>query len=483
MGGKFRDPPFASAVPMDLLADERVLPGVYPMPIAPVRCTQRRSSMPSHRTFHNRGQSMKDQAPTTNTLLATLSVLFLFLTTSTFASQFTVLHNFQEHPAAYPASGLIADSAGNLYGTTAIQGDCPPLCGEVFQLERTSSGWLYHIVHKFHGPQGDGELPFGQLLLDSAGNLYGTTFSNGSSETCIAQHADCGTVFELSRSAKGGWAEKVLYRFKGKADGAFPQGNLFLDSAGNLFGTTLGGGSFNGSNCQLFGCGVIFELSPGVNGWKESVLYSFTGGGDGWRPEWLTPDSDGNFLGVAELGGSSGTGTVFKLTQQAGAWTLSVIYSFTGGSDGAYPSSQLIFDPQGNLYGTAGGGGIAGCGGSGCGTVFELSPNGSGWDFTDIYSFSGTDGGFPHGILFDSTGNMFGVAYGGIAKCPAVGCGVLFKLVPSTGDWTETVLHKFSGGLDGGLPHPVILDGAGNLFGAAGEGGTRNFGTIFEFTP
>ena len=122
---------------------------------------------------------MKDQAAAINPCLATLTVLLL-LTTRTFASQFTVLHNFKEHPAAYPASGLIADSAGNLYGTTAIEGECPPLCGVVFELERTSSGWQYHVVHNFNGPQGDGEEPFGQLLIDNAGNLYGTTFSNGS---------------------------------------------------------------------------------------------------------------------------------------------------------------------------------------------------------------------------------------------------------------------------------------------------------------
>ena len=302
-------------------------------------------------------------------------------------------------------------------------------------------------------------------------------------KSCITQHADFGTVFRLSRTETGGWAEKVLYRFKGKADGAYPEGNLLLDSEGNLFGSTLGGGSFTFRECQPSGCGVTFELSPDVHGWKESVLHSFTGGSDGYIPEWLTRRPNGNLLGVAYRGGTC-CGTVFELSPQAGAWTLSVLYSFSGGSDGGYPLSGLILDSQGNIYGSASEGGSKACDG-GCGTVFELSPNGSGWDFTDIYSFSGTDGESPHGILFDGTGNMFGVSlYGGDPNCDSpYGCGVLFKLVPSAGDWTETVLHKFSGGLDGGVPNPVVLDGADNLFGTAVEGGKRNFGTIFEFAP
>jgi uncharacterized repeat protein (TIGR03803 family) len=433
---------------------------------------------------------MKGQAAMRKAPLTILLAVFASLASNVFASQFTVMHNFRAHPAAYPASGLIADAEGNFYGTTAIQNtSCPPLCGTVFELAHTSSGYQYHVIHNFRGPQGDGELPFGRLLFDSAGNLYGTTFSEGDSN-CTSQHADCGTVFKLSRTVTCHWSEKVLYRFKGGADGAFPAGNLVIDSAGNLYGTAFGGGSFNGNLCRTFGCGAVFELSPSASGWTETVLYNFTGGSDGWRPAWLTPDASGNLLGVAESGGtvnstcgSSGCGTVYKLSSTANGWALSVLYSFSGGSDGAYPSSQLIFDPQGNLYGAAAGGGLVACDGFSCGTIFELSPNGSGWSFSDVYSFSGPDGELPRGILFDSMGNMFGVADGGKPGCPSAGCGVLFKLVPGLGSWAETVLYTFQGTTDGEFPNPVIFDGAGNLFGTAVGGGSRNLGTLFEFTP
>jgi uncharacterized repeat protein (TIGR03803 family) len=422
--------------------------------------------------------------------LAILTGMFTLLTAKAFASQFTVLHSFYNKPAAYPNSGLIIGPDGGFYGTTGTEEntDCRPnLCGAVFEIKQTSTGWQYHIVHKFHGTGYDGAFP-GGLIFDKAGNLYGTTFSSGGSG-CITQHPDCGTVFRLSPTSKGGWEETILYSFTGGADGAYPEGNLVLDSAGNLYGTASGGGSFKGNLCSTYGCGVVYELSPGASGWTETVLYTFTGGSDGWRPEWLTPGKNGSFLGVTYVGGTfnstctAGCGIVFELTQGAGGWSFSVAYSFSGGSDGGYPSSQLIFDKQGNVFGTAGAGGSTQCGGIGCGVVFKLSPNGSGWTFSDQYSFSGTDGDIPRGILFDSSGNLFGSADGGNASCPCCGCGVLFKLVPDSNNWTETVLYTFNGTTDGEFPSAVTMDDAGNLFGTAGGGGARNLGTIFEFTP
>jgi hypothetical protein len=274
-----------------------------------------------------------------------------------------VLHNFYEKPAAYPNSGLIIGPDGGFYGTAGIQGatECPPkMCGVVFEIKQTSTGWQYHVVHKFHGPRHDDELPAG-LIFDKAGNPYGTTFSFGHS-TCITQHSDCGTVFELSPTSKGGWEQTILYTFIGGADGAFPVGNLVLDSVGNLYSVTQAGGSFNGNLCSTFGCGLAYELSPGASGWTETVLYTFT-----------------------------------------------------GGSDGAYPISQLQLDSKGNVFGIALAGGVSGCyGGGGCGTVFALSPNGSGWKFTAVYSFSGTDGEPPRGIVFDPNGNLVGAADGGL---------------------------------------------------------------------
>jgi len=268
----------------------------------------------------------------------------------------------------------------------------------------------------------------------------------------------------------------------GQADGAFPVGNLAFDSSGNLYGAALGGGSFSGSSCSDFGCGVVYELSPGANGWTETVLYTFTGGSDGWRPNGVTFDTAGNLLGLADHGGS-GYGTIFKLVSGGGGWTFNLLYAFTGGSDGAYPAYNLLLDSAGNIYGTALGGGLVNCSGSGCGTVFELSPNGSGWTFSNPYSFSGPDGEAPHGILFDPSGNILGVADGGVPNCPAAGCGVLFKLVPGSGSWTESVLFTLNGTSDGEFPNPVVMDSAGNLFGTAVGGGTYNKGTLFEFVP
>jgi uncharacterized repeat protein (TIGR03803 family) len=447
-------------------------------------------------TFHVEVNPMKYHAAAMlRATLKTLTATLLLMTANAFASQFTLLHSFHGRPAANPDSELIAGPDGGFYGTSGFPNTsgCPPkLCGTVFEIKHTSSGWRFQVIHNFRGPQGDGESPAGSLIFDKAGNLYGTTFSQGSS-ACLTQHTDCGTVFKLSRTSKGGWAEKVLYRFTGNNDGAFPGGNLALDAAGNLYGDTLGGGSFIGNTCSTFGCGVVYELSPGSSAWTETVLYTFTGGSDGWEPEWLTSDNNGNFLGVARFGGtvnstcgSNGCGTVFRLAPGAGGWTQSVLYSFSGGSDGGYPSSKLIFDSRGNVYGTAAGGGSSACSG-GCGIIFELSQNGSGWNFKDLYSFSGTDGEFPNGILFDPagniSGNILGVAAGGIHSCPGAGCGVLFKLVPGFGNWTETVLFEFNGTSNGYFPNPVTMDGAGNLFGTAVGGGSDGFGTLFEFTP
>jgi uncharacterized repeat protein (TIGR03803 family) len=415
--------------------------------------------------------------------LAILTGMFILLSPNAFASQFTGLHNFLAKPGEFPNSGLIIGPDGGFYGTTGMSGgsQCFPLCGAVFEIKQTSTGWQYHIVHNFRGPNHDGESPIGPLLFDNVGNLYGTT-SAVNSTGCFTRHTDCGTVFKLSPTSKGGWEETILYRFTGRADGAWPAGNLVLDSAGNLYGYTLGGG--NNNLCGQV-CGVVYELSPGASGWTETVLHTFTGGSDGYTPRGLTPDTSGNLLGVAESGGTAnsnceaGCGTVFKLTPGAGGWSLSVIYSFSGGSDGGYPISPLVFDTQGNLFGTTLLGGSVQCPNE-CGTVFELSPNGSGWNFSDVYSFSGPDGADPQGILFDSAGNLFGAASGGKTTC---GCGVLFELVPGSGNWTETVLYTFNGKSDGQFPNPVIQDGAGHLFGTTANGGSDNFGTIFKFTP
>jgi uncharacterized repeat protein (TIGR03803 family) len=317
------------------------------------------------------------------------------------------------------------------------------------------TGQNFKALYTFSGGA-DGGTPTAPLVQDAAGNLYGTTESGGTGIN--------GTVFKLDTRGK----EKVLYNFTGGADGGSPWAGLVLDSQGNLYGTTFGGGNFN--------CGVIFKLSK--NG-KETVLYSFTGGSDGRGLfAGLVLDTGGNLFGAAAYGGASDFGTVFKLDARG---QFNVLHTFMGGADGEYPYSDLMLDQAGNLYGTTYGGGT-----SSSGTVFILDKTGK---ETVLYSFSGgADGASPWGALVrDGAGNLYGTAfYGGARSCEApYGCGVVFKL-DTTGKLK--VLHKFTGG-DGANPTSgVALDAAGNLYGTTNRDGSRECpesgcGTIFKLSP
>ena len=227
---------------------------------------------------------------------------------------------------------------------------------------------------------------------------------------------------------------------------------------------------------------------------REKVIYSFTGGNDGSSPIGiLTLGKKGSLYGVASRGGTSENGVVFELTPGAGGnWTETVLYSFAGGSDGAFPVEGVIFDKAGNLYGVTQDGGGSGCFG-GCGTVFELTPGADGqWTETVLHRFTGgSDGGEPNAILiFDSAGNLYGTTEaGGDASCDLgefAGCGTVFELMPGkSGQWTETVLHAFKGGSDGALPifSGVIFDATGNLYGTTAVGGKYGIGTVFELMP
>ena len=253
---------------------------------------------------------------------------------------------------------------------------------------------------------------------------------------------------------------KTLYRFTGSTDGNLSQASLIFDQVGNLYSTTTLGGA---------GYGTVFELTPNQDGsWTESVLYSFTGGADGADPfAGLIFDQAGNLYGTTYQGGSAGVGTVFQLTQtKNGNWSESVLHSFTG-SDGSYPVGGVILDANGNLYGatTAGGKGSCYVFAPGCGTIFDLTPNLDGtWTENVLYSFKGvTDGSYPdHGsLLFDAAGNLYGAtAAGGKGSCGVFGpgCGTIFELIPnSDGTWKEQVLHRFSGGKDGATPEPTLI--------------------------
>lgn len=294
-------------------------------------------------------------------------------------------------------------------------------------------------------------------------------------------------------------AETPIYSFDLGYDGvnpnAGPYGGLVEGKHGTLYGTTVFGGEFNASACQ-FGCGIVFELiPPTISGgaWTETVLYSFSGEPDGSEPYGnLIFDADGNLYGTTQQGGSSDRGTVFELsppTASGGAWTEAVLYSFESGE--GYPVGGLVFGWKGSLYGTTISGGFS------IGTVFRLAKSKTGWDEVVIHSFNGADGREPNaGLIADKAGNLYGTtAEGGSGPC-FQGCGVAFELSPPVAQgagWSETVLHSFTGvgNGDGFAPvAPLIFDSAGNLYGTTGGGGETGVvpcgygcGTVFEFSP
>jgi uncharacterized repeat protein (TIGR03803 family) len=292
-------------------------------------------------------------------------------------------------------------------------------------------------------------------------------------------------VIILVASAWAASTEKVLYTFTGREDGATPVSSVIFDKEGNLYGTASAGGSV----ACVSGCGTVFKLTPSAGGgWMETVIYSFQGGSDGAAPDSLIFDRQGNLYGTTIGGGGSacflGCGTVFKLARAHGAWAESVLYRFQGGNDGANPDG-VVFDAKGTLYGTVYRGGDLTCGyqGSGCGVVFKLTPSGRGeWNETVLHKFgsTSTDGQFPNPVVFDGKGNLYGTTQeGGTAE---YGYGTIFELTPnSEGDWTETLLYSFTGRRDGGIPiGGVIFDESGNLYGANYNGGLYRAGDIFK---
>jgi uncharacterized repeat protein (TIGR03803 family) len=327
------------------------------------------------------------------------------------------------------------------------------------------------VIYSFTG-YADGLDPHGGVTIDSAGNLYGTTVAGGFGGMCAGD--GCGVIFELTPSGNG-WTETTLYSFKGLNDGFGPGGGLVFDSAGNLYGTTPDGGAHSN--------GVVFELSPGAHRWHYKVIHTFTGGKDGAVGSLgnLLLDAAGNLYGATELGGSNGWGAVYELSPSArGPWKTTVLYDFKGMPDAANPYGGLIFDKAGSLYGTTYFGGTAGMG-----TVFQLTlgPNGK-WQENVLYSFQGgTDGSFPTSTpALSAAGNVYGTtSTGGRPSCD---CGTVFKLSLTGGSWNEKIVHYFGVGRDGYSPtYGLTFDSAGNLYGSTPFGGSSGQGTVFLITP
>jgi uncharacterized repeat protein (TIGR03803 family) len=331
---------------------------------------------------------------------------------------------------------------------------------------QSAQAQTYKVLNSFKGGT-DGETPFAGVIQDSKGNLYGTTEQGGGSGgSCFT--AGCGTVFKLSKTGK----ETILYAFTGGADGTLPLAGVIQDTKGNLYGTTVADGR-NGS-------GIVFKLSKTG---KETVLHTFTGP-DGNEPSGeLIQDAEGNLYGTTYLGGTSSYGTVFKLSK-IGKET--VLHSFTyWGSEGYSPGAGVVRDAQGELYGTTSAGGAYNSG-----TVFKLSQAGK---LRILYSFRGLyprgDGDSGAGLIQDAEGNLYGTtSEGGDISCPLGdnGCGIVFKLSKAG---KETVLYRFTGGLDGAYPGAgVVRDAQGNLYGTTYNGGDlscengHGCGVVFELS-
>jgi uncharacterized repeat protein (TIGR03803 family) len=367
----------------------------------------------------------------------------------------------------YTDTELVMDSAGNLYGTSVQGGTFGS--GTVFQLSPSSSGWTHTVLYNFTG-RADGGEPYKGVTLDSHGDLYGTAVTGGGG-SC---EGGCGVAYKLSNSG-GIWTQSVLHAFSGGDDGSGPGSPVAIDQHGNLYGTTPTGGAN--------GFGVVYGIEPVAGGnWKLIVIHAFTGGADGLGGSAgrLLLDAAGDLYGVNTVGGANGFGNVYKLVQSKGQWQLTTLYSFKDQPDGASPYGGVIFDKNGNLYGTT-----YYAGANDVGTVYKLTRNGDSWTESVLYSFKGgTDGDSPISTLVsDGQGNMYGTTSdGGAAKC---GCGTIFRISPGSGStWMEKVAYRFPGDPNPGFAYNgMVSDGKGNFYGATVHGGSWNNGAIYKFTP
>jgi uncharacterized repeat protein (TIGR03803 family) len=381
----------------------------------------------------------------------------------------TTVHTFAGTDGSFSTSGLSADAAGNLYGTTQIGGASN--AGVVFRLSPTENGVKYTVLYTFTGGA-DGGNPLGTLVFDSQGNAYGTVSSGGT--------AGLGAVYKLTPVENGKpWSESVLYSFQGGSDGQIPFGEVVFDAAGNLYGTTSRGGVTH-LGCFQSGCGTIYELSPTSNGqWQETILHDFSdANGEGAEPRaGVVFDSAGNLYGTTNSGGnnsvsacntfnSDGCGTVFELMPASGGqWNLVTLVDFNF-FNGAIPRSGVTLDGKGNLFGaTSGGGAFSG------GTVFSLTQKSGEWTAGKLHSFP------PHSqpsgnVAFDTDGNLYSTTYqGGTSDS-----GSVFELVPTKSGWSEQVLYNFplTGQRTGENPLDGVLIHNGALFLTTTQGGNLN---------
>ena len=417
-------------------------------------------------------------------LLAVLAAMLLGGSATAAGQKEWLVHSFDGTHGDQPMGNLIADSAGNLYGT-AFQGGAHNW-GVVYEMVRPvppKTAWTEAVLYSFTGGI-DGGLPEGGVIFDKSGTLYGTTNRGGVS--------DAGTVFELMPPVTpgGAWTESLLHSFTpDSGDGGSPETGLTWDHSGNLIGVTSAGGINRRSACGGI-CGTVFQLSPPSTpggAWTETTLQNFKYG-QGIVPRG-TPvvAANGTLYGTTYGGGLYGEGVFYRLTPPSapgGTWTYRVLHAFTGRFDGQSPRGALVLRGNGVLYGTSeGGGAYAG------GMVFQFVPPtapGGTWTENVFYSFGFEtgDGGEPAAnIIFDSAGSMYGTT---LANGLCSGCGTVFQLAPPTssgGDWTGTILHSFGAAKDGSSPSGGLIFGKnGVLFGVTQAGGTNGEGAVYAIT-
>jgi uncharacterized repeat protein (TIGR03803 family) len=391
---------------------------------------------------------------------------------------FTVLHSFTGGAdGSQPGAGLIQDATGAMYGTTYMGGSGN--LGVAYKLTHLQFGWVVTTLAEF-GQDVNGNSSVARLTAGPDAVLYGTATFGGNTQ-CALSDGGCGTVFRLSPTTS--FSHTAIYQFSGPpADGAFPESEVTFDREGNIFGTTVQGGVVNqGTVFELIRSGNGWTESV-LHNFTYNYING-EGYTDGAEPVGgLILDSGGNLYGTTYGGGDRfcGCGEVFELSPSAGGWTYRVLHIFTPAADGELPTNSLIMDAAGNMYGTTSWGGPGG----GAGTVFELSPSGNNWNFSTIYTLPYMGGEFGEGpmsgVIMDAAGNLYGTTFGGGAYSQ----GSVFKLTPTNGGWEFTSLHDFLSPPEGKWPlGNLLMDASGNLFGTTTQGGDAGDGTVWEITP
>ena len=385
----------------------------------------------------------------------------MLLATAAQAQTLTILHNFTGGTdGANPFAGVTFDQQGRIYGTAAYGGSHQ--AGAVYRLAREGGGWVLSPLYSFGSQEHDGTTPYGRVIFGPDGLLYGTTSAGGQGY---------GTIFSLRppatacKTAFCPWLETVLYSFAGGEDGGNPDyGDLVFDQSGNIYGTTVYGGSSNR--------GVVFKLTRSGSGWTESVVWNFSNGSEGYYPlSGVILDTAGNLYGTTSYS-SVGNGAVYELSPTQSGWSEKTLYSFTGDDNGGGAGS-LIVNAHGDLFGITGF--------FLPGAAYELTPHNGNYSFSLLQTFSG--GGYPPTIAaptMDSQGNV----YGPVPSGGGSGYGEIFKLTPSGNQWIYSQFYEFADCNNGSgcFPFGAVTFGAdGNMYGTTEEGGTGE-GTVWELT-